>query len=168
MSSPAGSSICRDLLGRFADELEQRLSATTDWAARFELAEAAILQRISLARRGSPLARSACRALERTGGAIPVRDLARALDCSRKHLVTLFRREVGLPPKAYARVLRFERAVAGAARRQARLAGTAGRGLRLRRPGPPQSRLPRVLRRKPSALRKRMLPDGTGIIADPW
>ena len=36
--------------------------------------------------------------------------LAEAIGCSRKHLVSQFRAQVGLPPKSVARILRFERA----------------------------------------------------------
>jgi AraC-like DNA-binding protein len=44
-------------------------------------------------------------------GAVGVGDLAGELGWSRRHLAVRFREEVGMPPKALARILRFERAV---------------------------------------------------------
>ena len=48
--------------------------------------------------------------LEATGGRLAVADLARELGCSRRHLARRVGEEVGLGPKAFARVLRFRRA----------------------------------------------------------
>jgi transcriptional regulator GlxA family with amidase domain len=50
--------------------------------------------------------------LEGTGGGVAVAELCRELRCSGRHLAARFGEEVGLPPKAFARVLRFERATA--------------------------------------------------------
>jgi AraC-like DNA-binding protein len=47
-----------------------------------------------------------------TDGAAPIGDLAQELGWSRRHLAARFRTELGMPPKAVARILRFERAVA--------------------------------------------------------
>ncbi|HTZ62791.1 MAG TPA: helix-turn-helix transcriptional regulator [Solirubrobacteraceae bacterium] len=43
-------------------------------------------------------------------GRLRVSDLTSELGCSRKHLAARFREHVGLPPKVYARMLRFRRA----------------------------------------------------------
>jgi len=47
------------------------------------------------------------RRLEQTDGVLSVSELARELGCSRRHLTTRFREEIGLPPKRFARLLRF-------------------------------------------------------------
>ena len=48
------------------------------------------------------------RRIEETGGAVEMRALARELGYSRKHVITLFRDHVGLPPKLLARIVRFD------------------------------------------------------------
>ncbi|CAM5654626.1 helix-turn-helix domain-containing protein [Streptomyces viridifaciens] len=50
------------------------------------------------------------RALLRSGGALPVAELARETGRSARHLQDRFRRETGLTPKTAARVIRFDRA----------------------------------------------------------
>ena len=57
-------------------------------------------------------------------GAVPVASLAEEVGWSRRHLAARFREHVGLPPKALARILRFERA-AERLRRGADLADAA-------------------------------------------
>lgn len=158
----------RDLSGRFADELEGRLSDVGDWALRFHLLEEMLLERIDRGPAPNLAAEAARRTIERSAGDLRIADLAAALDCSRKHLVTLFRREVGLPPKAYARVLRFERAAArlqsGELGSLAHLAVDCGYA--------DQAHFNRDFRafcgESPRSLLRRTLPDGTGIVADGW
>ena len=52
----------------------------------------------------------AWRQLLRTGGAVRVSDLAAGTGWSGRHLTSRFRAEIGLTPKAAARVVRFDRA----------------------------------------------------------
>jgi AraC-like DNA-binding protein len=46
-----------------------------------------------------------------THGCIEISELSADLGYCRKHLVSLFQREIGLSPKAFARVLRFSQAL---------------------------------------------------------
>lgn len=50
----------------------------------------------------------AWRRLRETHGAVPVAALAAEVGWSRRHLVTRFNAQIGLPPKTVARILRFE------------------------------------------------------------
>lgn len=104
-----------DLLGPLARELVDRTRAAPTWAARFAVVDD-VLGR-AVAGRGDPGRRrapaevlAAWDRLVGRHGAIEVAALAREVGWSRRHLSERFREEVGLPPKVFARVLRFERA----------------------------------------------------------
>ena len=113
MSEIAGAVVdLRTLLGAAADELERRLVDLDDWMERFLLVEDFLLRRIAASSSEHPLSAAAFGAITRSNGDIRVGSLAADFGCSRKHLTTLFKREIGLAPKAFARVVRFERALA--------------------------------------------------------
>ena len=101
-----------DLLGvRAAAELVERLALAPGWQPRFDLLERFVAERVAAGPEAAPDAEWAWRRLAQTGGRVPVEHLARELGCSRRHLAARFRRQIGLPPKTIARVLRFHRAV---------------------------------------------------------
>jgi AraC-like DNA-binding protein len=118
LGMPAGelTGICvhgHDVLGSFATELQDRLRAAATWDERFAILELALLSRTRLAdeRAGiSSEVRHAWRRLLRSGGTTPVADLAAETGWSDRHLRARFGAEIGLPPKAAARVIRFSRA----------------------------------------------------------
>jgi AraC-like DNA-binding protein len=97
-----------DVLGDAS--LVERLYDAGDWAARFRLLDDWLLRRLVDAPPPSPGVVFAWRRLLETSGRVPVGDLAAELGWSRKRIVARFREEVGLAPKAAARLLRFERA----------------------------------------------------------
>ncbi|WP_433239099.1 helix-turn-helix domain-containing protein [Streptosporangium sp. CA-135522] len=100
----------RSLLGRRAEELAARLAGAPGWRQRFGVLDHVLAGLID-DRHAEPPAEvaQAWWRLEKTGGRLPVGELARELGWSRRHLGERFRREVGLPPKTAARVIRFER-----------------------------------------------------------
>ena len=107
-----------------ADELAERLYEAPGWPARLALLEAYIERRVAEA---PPLPREiewSWQRLLASEGAVPVAELADEVGWSRRHLAARFREHVGLPPKALARILRFERA-AERLRRGADLADAA-------------------------------------------
>lgn len=89
--------------------LLERLVEASDWSARFALLDDVLAPRLVDAR-PSPEVAWAWRRLRATHGRIPVGELTAELGWSRKRIVARFRDEIGLPPKAVARLLRFERA----------------------------------------------------------
>jgi AraC-like DNA-binding protein len=100
-----------ELLGPAARRLAERLHAAGSSEQRFALLDEALAARAADAPPVRPDVGWAWRRLVETGGALEVRELARELGCSRRHLSGRFGQEVGLPPKRYARLLRFRRAV---------------------------------------------------------
>lgn len=99
----------RDLLGRRAGELVDRLATATSWPERFAALDGVLARGAVEAGSPAPEVAWAWRRLLATGGTIPVRALAAEVGWSRRHLSERFGREFGLSPKAAAMVLRFER-----------------------------------------------------------
>ncbi|MGH3009527.1 MAG: helix-turn-helix domain-containing protein [Gaiellaceae bacterium] len=88
--------------------LVDRLAAG-DWDTRFSLLDETLGRRLADAR-PLPEVAWAWRRLRATHGRVAIGALAAELGWSRKRMVARFRDEIGLPPKAVARQLRFERA----------------------------------------------------------
>ena len=98
-----------DIWGRAAGELIERLMNARSWQQRFSLLDQVFLRAMKPI--GPPRALAwAWRRLAETHGRIQVRQLARELDVSRRHLGELFRAEFGVATKTAARIFRFERA----------------------------------------------------------
>lgn len=154
-----------DLFGAEGRETIGRLQETNAHAGRLSILEQRVTRRLSLSDESFP--RDLVWALQRlqvSAGRVGVASLAAELGCSRKHLSMRFRREFGMAPKLFARVLRFDHAVR--LLRRDRLAGWAeladicGYA--------DQAHLARDFREfagsPPSAFLRRSLPDGGGFI----
>jgi AraC-like DNA-binding protein len=89
-----------------------RLRAADTWDERFAQLDALLLRRLKTAPSPRPDVAYAWSRLEATDGAVSVAQLCAELGCSRRHLSARFGDEVGLGPKAVARILRFQRATA--------------------------------------------------------
>ena len=101
-----------DVLGPDVVDAHEALRAAVDWPARFAAVDAWLLRRAAKLEL-SPLAREvghAWQLLLRTGGAAPVAAVAREIGWSPRRLSGRFNDEIGLSPKAAARVIRFDRA----------------------------------------------------------
>jgi AraC-like DNA-binding protein len=105
-----------DVLGSLASEIHERVRQAGTWQRRFAVLDALLLDRL---RRGSgeatasatsPEVRHAWQCILAAGGDISVGDLARATGWRDRHLRARFGAELGLTPKAAARVVRFDRA----------------------------------------------------------
>jgi AraC-like DNA-binding protein len=154
------------LLGPGLHELVERLNEAPDWAARFALLDVVLLARLQRAPRPAPEVEHAWARLHAAGGAVPVGALATETGWSRRHLTARFSAEVGLAPKAIARILRFERVTSTLrAQRGARLAEIAyACGYA------DQAHLNRDFRAfagtTPTDFVARLLPDGAGVAAE--
>ncbi|WP_367321841.1 helix-turn-helix domain-containing protein [Streptomyces sp. HUAS ZL42] len=102
----------RDVLGPAAGTLVERLASTGDWAARFDLLDAALLARLGRGPEPAPEVGHAWRLLSASAGAVPISRIAAEVGWSQGYLIRRFTQQIGLTPKASARVLRFRHAVA--------------------------------------------------------
>jgi AraC-like DNA-binding protein len=102
---------CADLLGAAGERLASRLFEVPTWDARFAILDTEIGARIERARRLALEIDWAWHALTSSAGTVRIAELLHETGWSERHFATTFRREFGLTPKAFARVLRFGRAV---------------------------------------------------------
>jgi AraC-like DNA-binding protein len=110
MSELAGRIVAlRDLLPAGQRALTERLSAAREWATRLDLVEEFLVGRMREVRLDTRRVDWALAQIESRGGILDVGWLARELGHSHKHLIALFRDQVGIPPKLLARLVRFER-----------------------------------------------------------
>jgi AraC-like DNA-binding protein len=100
-----------DALGDGALRLRERLLNTPSLPARFRVVERWLLARLKPRMVVHPAVRWAVDRLEATGGRMSIEELATQTGFTRKHLGNLFQQQVGLSPKALARVHRFRRAM---------------------------------------------------------
>jgi AraC-like DNA-binding protein len=99
-----------DVLGeRAARLLVERLHDAPDWQARFALLDAVLLARLERAAPVAAEVEHAWARLHASDGAVAIATLAGEVGWSRRHLAARFRADVGLPPKAVARIMRFAR-----------------------------------------------------------
>ncbi|MEV8532048.1 helix-turn-helix domain-containing protein [Streptomyces sp. NPDC051211] len=100
-----------ELLGVEADRLQAGLARAAGWQERFELLDAVLLERAAAGPVAAPQTVWAWQRLLRTGGLLPVAELARGTDWSARRLEQRFREQIGLSPKSASRVLRLQRAL---------------------------------------------------------
>jgi AraC-like DNA-binding protein len=98
------------VLGRFAGEVRERLYEAGSTEARFAVLETLLTAAIRR-RPDSGRIAPALKALEASHGHVAVADLVRVSDMSQKHLITLFNRLVGVPPKTMGRLYRMQHVI---------------------------------------------------------
>jgi AraC-like DNA-binding protein len=98
-----------DVLGADGRRLAERLREARTWRERFALLDRLLLDRIDGGPRPSPEVVQVLRRLVATGGGVHIGRLAGEVGWSHKHLITRFTQQVGLSPKAAARLVRFDR-----------------------------------------------------------
>jgi len=117
----------RDLWGARAVDLRERLASAGSHAARFRLLEETLRAQTVRPLRGRSAVQYAIDRFLRPGARIA--DVAAGIGISHRRLIELFAAEVGMTPKLFCRVHRFQRLLAamnGGARDWAGLAARAG------------------------------------------
>ncbi len=110
MSEIANQSVAlEDILGRSAPRLTERLAEAPEWVERFDLIDRALTARLVASGPIDGGTMWAFRRVVSSGGRIAIGELARELGWSHRRLIGRFRSDVGLAPKALARIVRFER-----------------------------------------------------------
>jgi AraC-type DNA-binding domain-containing proteins len=119
-----------DLWGQSALELRERLCAASTDRNKFHVMKEVLNYRLSRSRKGHTAVPIALLLLGPTGKGARVRDVAREVGICQRRLNQVFAAQVGLSPKLYSRILRFERARALADQHRpldwAQLAATCG------------------------------------------
>jgi AraC-like DNA-binding protein len=117
-----------DVLGSLASQVQERLLEAATWPQRFAVIDELLSERLRrVSETGiNPEVEYSWRRLLATGGAMPIGALVSETGWSDRHLRSAFASQIGLTPKAAARVIRFHRARVALMRR-----ATAGRRLDL-------------------------------------
>lgn len=98
------------LIGSAAGLLTERLAGLTSWDSRFQVLDAFLVERLGSATLPPPMLDWAWRQLVVSSGKVSIANLAERIGCSHAYLSRSFRHHIGLPPKATAAILRFNRA----------------------------------------------------------
>jgi AraC-like DNA-binding protein len=98
-------------LGITSDGLLDALAGAVGWEQRFAMLDAALIRWCEVGVRHDPRIAAAWQMLSDTAGAVPVPALADKVELSQRQLERLFQEQIGLSPKAAARVLRLRRAL---------------------------------------------------------
>jgi AraC-like DNA-binding protein len=100
-----------ELWGKSTQDLREQLCAATALAQRFRVLESALVARLENAPEEHPAVRAALDIFGRDAGEARTRDLAALLGLSQRHLIKLFSNQVGVTPKLFGRMQRFQRAL---------------------------------------------------------
>jgi AraC-like DNA-binding protein len=102
-----------DLWGNASENLRDDLREAPTPAQKFTLLESALLLRLhqSKTQHRSPLIDFALTSLQRSPGTTTIAELTRQIGLSPRRLSQLFREQVGVSPKLYCRIQRFQQVV---------------------------------------------------------
>lgn len=105
----ANTTIALDDLFNAEDRgMSSRLAEAPDWDARFDLIDRFIARRVATTHAMTSTMTWAIDQIERSRGLVDIGELSRRSGYSHKHLISLFREHVGLPPRLVARLVRFD------------------------------------------------------------
>jgi AraC-like DNA-binding protein len=98
-----------DALGPAADEMLSRAAAAADWPSLFGALDTILLRRMGRAPEAAIPSGRAWQLILRSGGAMPVSEIASEIGWSRRHLSDRFLKEYGVTVKEASRIARFHR-----------------------------------------------------------
>ena len=98
------------LWGIPTQDLREQLCAAADPAKRFRVLEKALVARLKNTSEEHRAVRAALDIFGRDAGEARTRDLAAHLGLSQRHFIKVFSKQVGVTPKLFGRVQRFQRA----------------------------------------------------------
>jgi AraC-like DNA-binding protein len=96
-----------DVVGRYAAELAERCNEVSTGEDRVRVAMRWVCERLSRGARIDPAIAWMVREIEQRNGSVSIGALREDIGFSKTRLVDTFRRQVGLSPKTFARVIRF-------------------------------------------------------------
>jgi AraC-like DNA-binding protein len=98
------------LWGRSAEDLREQLCAAANPAEHFRVLKRALVARLKKPSKEHRAVRAALEIFGRDAGEARTRDLAAHLGLSQRHFIKVFTNQVGITPKQFGRVQRFQRA----------------------------------------------------------
>ena len=98
-----------DLVGRAAADLTEHCSEAVSAEERLGRAAAWVAGRVAVSPRVDPAIAWIASQIERRQGSVSIAELRERTGLTRTRLATAFREQIGVPPKLYARILRFRR-----------------------------------------------------------
>lgn len=101
----------QDIWGSEAEVLEEKLAESSGFTQRCQVLLSYFHQRVRKIHRVHKQLNAAIAALTKAGGNIPLEKLAYDVCLSPRQLQRIFKEEVGLSPKAFSQVLRFQKAL---------------------------------------------------------
>ncbi len=100
-----------DIWGVASENLRADLREAPTPAQKFAILESALLQRLAQTPRPTPIIDYALTHLHRSPGTTTIAELTRQIGLSPRRLSQLFREQIGISPKLYCRIQRFQQAV---------------------------------------------------------
>ena len=102
----------RDLLGDAANELAERCHDALSVERCFQIAASWVADRIARSRALDPRIAWTAGRIESRAGKVPIAELRDTTGLSKTRLAGMFRDQIGVVPKVYARIVRYRRALA--------------------------------------------------------
>lgn len=99
-----------ELWGRSARDLRAQLCEAKTPANQFQVMDEVLTRRLRRSPKRHPAISIALRMFQASGGSALVQDAVREVGICKRHFIKLFSAEVGLNPKLFCRLLRFQRA----------------------------------------------------------